>query len=110
MTLTIPVRAVAEYSIDLDLDLRPFTFKFKWNYRGQYWTLEFWTREDVLIHGGVKIVPSYDLLLNMRHIAALPQGALVVIDTTKTADAIVFADLGERLLLSYIPEADIAEL
>lgn len=108
MTITIPVRAVAEYSIDIDLDARPFTMIFKWDYRGQYWSLEFWTREDVLIHGGIKIVPSYDLLHNTRHIAALPQGALVVIDTTKSSAPIVFADLGERLHIDYIPEADLA--
>lgn len=110
MTLTIPVRAVAEYSIDVDLDVRPFTMVFKWNFRGQYWTVEFRTRDDVLIHGAIKVVSSYDLLLHTRHIAALPQGALTVIDTTKTDAAIAFADLGERLHINYIPEADLAEL
>ena len=110
MTLTIPVRAVAEYSIDVDLDNRPFTLIWKWNYRGQYWSVEFWTREDVLIHGGIKVVPGYDLLHNTRHIAALPQGSLAVIDTTKTDDPIVFADLGVRLQIIYTPEADLAEL
>jgi len=108
--ITIPVRAVAEYSIDVDLDARPFTMIFKWNYRGQYWTVEFWTREGVLIHGGVKVVPDYDLLHNTRHIAALPQGALMVIDTTQSGKAIVFADLGKRLHIDYTPEAELAEL
>ena len=108
--ITIPVRAVAEYSIDVELDARPFTMIFKWNYRGQYWTVEFWTREDVLIHGAVKVVPDYDLLHNTRHIAALPQGALMVIDTTESGEPIVFADLGERLELIYITEAERAEL
>jgi len=108
--ITIPLRAVAEYSIDVDLDSRPFTLIFKWNYRGQYWTVEFWTRDDVLIHGAIKVVPDYDLLHNTRHIAALPQGALMVIDTTETGEPIVFGDLGERLHLIYIPEAERAEL
>jgi hypothetical protein len=108
MTLTIPVRAVAEYSIDIELDARPFTLIFKWNYRGQYWIVEFWTRDDVLIHGGIKIVPTYDLLHNVRHIAEMPQGSLVVIDTTKSNDPIVFGDLGTRLQLLYTPEADLA--
>ena len=108
--ITIPVRAVAEYAIDVDLDLRPFTLVFKWNFRGQYWTVEFTTREDVVIHGAIKVVPDYDVLHNTRHIAPLPQGALTVIDTTESEDAIVFADLGERLQLVYIPEADLAEL
>ena len=108
--ITIPLRAVADYSIDVDLDLRPFTMIFKWNYRGQYWTVEFWTREDVLIHGAIKIVLEYDLLQYTRHIAELPQGKLVVIDTTETGDPIVFADLGVRLDLVYITEADLAEL
>lgn len=108
--IIIPVRAVAEYSIDVDLDARPFTMIFKWNFRGQYWTVEFTTREDVLIHGAIKIVPDYDLLHNTRHIAALPQGILMIIDTTESGDPIVFADLGERLQLVYTPEADLAEL
>lgn len=107
--ITIPVRAVAEYSIDVDLDNRPFTLIWKWNFRGQYWSVEFVTREDVLIHGAVKVVPDYDLLHNMRHIAELPQGALMVIDTTESADAIVFADLGVRLQIIYITEAEVAE-
>jgi len=110
MTQTIPVRAVADYSIDVDLDARPFTLIWKWNYRGQYWTVEFWTRENELIHGAIKVVPDYDLLHNTRHIAALPQGALFAIDTTETPDPIVFADLGERLQVLYIPEADLAQL
>ncbi len=108
--ITIPVRAVADYSIDVDLDNRPFTMDFKWNYRGQFWSLEFWTRERVLIHGSIKIVPEYDLLLNTRHIAALPQGKLMVLDTTESGEPIVFADLGERLQLVYITEAELAEL
>lgn len=108
--ITIPVRAVAEYSIDVDLDNRPFTLIWKWNYRGQYWTVEFWSREDVLLHGVIKVVPDYDLLHNTRHIAALPQGALMVIDTTESPDPIVFADLGVRLQIIYITEAEVAEL
>ncbi|MDK1020040.1 MAG: hypothetical protein QGD90_00190 [Candidatus Hydrogenedentes bacterium] len=108
--IIIPVRAVAEYSIDVDLDARPFTMIFKWNFRGQYWTVEFTTREDVLIHGAIKVVPDYDLLHNTRHIAALPQGILMIVDTTESGDPIVFADLGERLQLVYTPEADLAEL
>lgn len=110
MKVTIPVRAVAEFAIDIELDARPFTMIFKWNFRGQYWTVEFTTREDVLIHGAIKIVPNYDILLHTRHIAAMPQGALVVLDTTQTGEAIVIADLGVRLQLIYTPEADLAEL
>ena len=110
MKITIPVRAVAEYAIDIDLDVRPFTVIFKWNFRGQYWTVEVWTRDGVLIHGAIKIVPDYDILLHTRHIAAMPQGALVVLDTTQTGEDIVFSDLGERLQLIYTPEADLAEL
>ena len=108
--ITIPVRAVAEYSIDVDLDNRPFTLIWKWNYRGQYWSVEFWTREDVLIHGGIKVVPDYDLLHNTRHIPELPQGAFMVIDTTESSEAIVFADLGVRLQIVYITEDEVAEL
>lgn len=108
--ITIPVRAVADYSIDVELDARPFTMIFKWIFRGQYWTVEFWTREDVLIHGAIKIVPDYDLLLHTRHIAALPQGRLIVLDLTETGEPIEFADLGERLELAYITEAELAEL
>ena len=110
MTQTIPVRAVADYASDIELDARPFRLKFKWNYRGQYWTVEFWTREDVMIHGGIKMVPDYDLLHNVRHIAAMPQGSLSAQDTTESGEAIVFADLGARLQVLYIPEADLAEL
>lgn len=107
--ITIPVRAVAEYSIDVDLDNRPFTLIWKWNYRGQYWSVEFWSREDELLHGAIKVVPDYDLLHYTRHIAELPQGALMVVDTTEAPEAIVFADLGVRLQIIYITEAELAE-
>ena len=110
MTLTIPVRAVPEYSIDVELDARPFRLTFKWSFRGQFWTVDFLTRADVLIHGAIKVVPGYDILHNTRHIEAMPQGALTVIDTVKSTAAIVFADLGERLQLVYVPEADVAQL
>lgn len=108
--ITIPVRAVAENSIDVDLESQPYRLTFKWNFRGQYWTVEFSTREDVLLHGAIKVLPDYDLLHNTRHIAALPQGELWVIDTTESGDPIAFADLGERLHINYFTEAEVAEL
>ena len=108
--ITIPLRAIADQSLDIDLDSRPFTMKFQWNFRGGYWTVEFWTREDVVIRGAIKVVPDYDLLLHTRHIAALPQGRMIVLDLTETGEPIAFADLGERLELQYITEAELAEL
>ena len=106
---TIPLRNLPEYTLDVTLEAVAYKFRVKWNYRGQYYTLEILTVEGDLLIGAMKLALNATLL--RRHPGrGLPPGELTVIDSKGETRDITQNDLEERIALVYVTEAELAAL
>lgn len=106
--ITIPARALPAYTISVTLGGVPYLFTFKWNVRGAYYTLDILTRDAVLLIGGLKVVINSGLTRKFPSIE-LP-GELMAIDSSGENSPITFEDLGERVELVYLTEAEYAAI
>ena len=107
--LTIPLRNLPEYTLDVTLEAVAYKFRVKWNYRGQYYTLEILTVEGTQLIGAMKLALNAALL--RRHPGrGLPPGELLVVDSKQDPRVITEDDLEERIALVYVTEAEYAAL
>lgn len=89
------------------LDGVDYLFSFHWNARDGYWYFDMADQDGVPIVSSVKLVVSWDLLRRCVD-ARRPPGLLFAQDTSGAFVDAGFSDLGERVLLSYTPAADLA--
>jgi hypothetical protein len=107
--LTIPLRNLPSQVFDITLEGTAYKFRVKWNHRGQYYTLDISTKEDVIIIGGLKIALNARLL--QRHPGiGLPPGEIIIVDSKGDTSVITQDNLEDRVAMVYLTEADIAAL
>jgi len=99
----------AHYRQSTPLDGQIFVLNFDYNLREDNWYLSIHDDEDVPLLGlvSLKIVANYSLLLR-SYIDDRPLGELVTITDTQ-GDPGLF-DLGNGVILTYVPQADVQEL
>ena len=107
--VTIPLRALPQYTQEVTLENVPYRMVFRWNTRGAYYTVDIQTAEGVLLVAGLKL--ALDAALLRRHPGrGLPPGELVVIDPSGSFVPIAFGDVETRICLVYAPEGEYAAL
>lgn len=106
LMVTIPIRAEYEYTQDVTLDATAYKFRIKWNYRGQYYTLDVLTKEGATIVSGIKLALFAQCFLRYPGYG-LPPGELIVLDTSGNTADIQFEDFDGRISLVYIEEAEV---
>jgi hypothetical protein len=105
--ITIPLKALPAYTFGVTLEDIPLLFTVRWNVRGAYYTLDILTRDAVLIIGGIKLVVNSGLI-EKYPLAGLPPGELMLVDSSGSHEPVAFGDLGSRVELVYITEAELA--
>jgi len=107
--VTIPLRTLTEYTLDVSLEGAAYKMRVKWNYRGQYYTLDFLTKEGVELVTGMKLTLNASLL--RRHPGrGLPPGEIVVVDASGDNSVITIDNLENRVQLVYMTEAEYAAI
>lgn len=108
--LIIPFKEFPAFTEEITLDGRPYKLTFIWNTRGEFWSLSFYTRQDVHI-AAIKLVLNYELIDRYPDYN-LPPGRLYVIDTTRDFSPIGRYDFtnDRDLNLVYVSEAEVEEL
>lgn len=109
MAYKIPLRALPAYTLDVSLEGSAYKFRVKWNYRGQYYTLDVLTKEGVDIVAGMKLALNAQILLAHPGLG-LPPGELFVVDTSGSNDVISEQDIEDRIDLVYLTEAELAAI
>lgn len=109
MAVKIPLRNLPAYTFDVSIEGSAYQFRVKWNYRGQYYTLDILTKE------GVDILTSIKLALNVQPLRThpglgLPPGELFVLDLSGDNSVITQANIEDRIELIYLTEAEIAAI
>lgn len=102
--IPIPVSDGTAFSFETDLDGLSYWFDFHYNARGLFWTFDIFTSQRVLIQAGVSARVNYSLLAHCGS-GDKPPGKLLLIDTAETNADPGPLDLGNRVLLAYIPRA-----
>lgn len=105
----IPTTPGVAFSVRrVSLDGSEYVLRLRWNSREARWYMSLSDADDVLIVGGVKLVAGWPLLRLVVD-ARRPPGQLVALDQAGDADPNL-DDLGTRVVLVYIDQAEAAEL
>lgn len=83
-----------------------FLFEFRWNEREQRWYMDVRSVDGESVFMGVKIVADWSLLRLLVRDDDRPAGEIYAHDTTGAGDPRL-GELGTRVRLIYIPEAEL---
>lgn len=111
MTLSIVPTATDEqyYSEEVILDGTPYELTFRWNARASLWYMDIRLLNGTPVQLGVPVT-TRAFLTRQTRISIAPQGELWAVEQDGNAQDAQEFDLGDRVVLFYIPVADIITL
>lgn len=106
--VTLPlVPSIPNYRFGTQLDGVQYIIDVRWNGRDGAWYMDFLQADETPIKYGIKIVLGATLG-GLVTDPAFPPGVLIAVDQTGNGREATLDDLGSRVLVVYIPAADIA--
>lgn len=94
------------FDMQVVLDSVTYTLELRWNKRAAAWFLTLWDETAATrLYASMKAVIAWPL--NAYRSGAKLPGALILFDTSGQSLAPALADLGDRVRLYYITEADL---
>ena len=105
----IPLLAQPAYTQDVTLEGVAYKIRIKWNNRGQYYTMDFLTKEGAALVSGMKLALNA-ALLRVHPGRGLPPGEIVVIDSGGDNTVVGQDDIEGRVEVIYMTEAEYAAL
>ena len=107
--LRIPLpKGVPSFSQRVMLEQLEYIFDLHWNQRDERWYLQLYDSTGELITTR-KVIANWPLLNGVVH-ESRPAGELIALDTQQLGTPIGLYDFGERVALTYLEAADVAEL
>lgn len=107
MIYELPIASdTAFFSSSYDLDGTTYRLTFRWNVREEAWYMDIATFDDTLIAGGLKMVTNQDISRRFRAKGA-PKGAIFILGESIYADKPGRNDLGKRVKILYLDEAEV---
>lgn len=98
------------YSETVTLEGVRVVLAIRWNYRGQYWSMDISSAGGTLIVGGIKLVPGAEFLGPHAQKPGLPPGNMILLDTLNESGKPTRENIATRFRLCYITEAEVAAL
>jgi hypothetical protein len=92
------------------LDGEFYTLRLRWNERDAGWRLHIGAGDGTPIAHSIALRADTPIQAHLQHLPGLPPGIFACIDTTNQGIDPEFDELGDRVQLYYIEEADILEL
>ena len=96
------------FRLTTELDGISYSLSFRWNGRAGQWVLDLGDGDGNVIKAGIRCVLGVPLLYQYQGQPGVPAGFLVFVDTTNANRDMEYADLGRRVVLTYVPAADMA--
>lgn len=97
-----------DYRERVSLDDVSFELRFRWNTRMQAWFVDVFDEDGGIIVYGRRCVIEWPLFRQSRHLAAIPDGDMMCIDTTQRDVPPTQFDFGLRVLLLYLDGEEVA--
>lgn len=111
MAVEIPIdEAGPHISQVTELEGTSYVFVFRWNEREQRWYLDLRDTDGASIVVGQKIVANWPILRLVVDEGRRPPGEIIVQDTSGRGRDPRLGDLGTRVRLIYLTEAEVAAL
>jgi hypothetical protein len=103
----LPIDALEKnYQVTTVLEGSTFTFAIRWNGRAASWFFDLYDGDGTIIIAGVRIVLG--MIFGRRSVdPRMPNGALFASDLSGASIEAGRDDLGVRVLMYYIPAADL---
>jgi hypothetical protein len=109
MAVLLPITVKgAQFVFKTELESVAYTFDFRWNWRDAGWYFNLLDGEGVLLVAGVRVVLNTALLKSFRRMVGVPSGVLVAVDSGGQQLEAGQDDLGSRVKVYYLTEADLA--
>ena len=103
------VPSVAFQRVSTQLEDVQFILDVRWNGRDDAWYMDLLAEDEEPIKVGMKI--TLGTLLGARSAnAEFPVGVFLVIDTSGEDVNATFDDFGDRVVVMYVPAAEVADL
>ncbi len=112
MAIEIPIPSPIRpfFSAKVTLDGVAFDVRLRWNERAAAWFFSLYDGEEQVLAPGRRLVLDFPLLARfVRGRSRLPAGQFVAVDTSGSGQEAGLAELGNRVLLLYIPLAELAQ-
>lgn len=76
MATVIPIKDNPNHTILIDLDNKIYKLAFLFNTVAEFWTMDIYTENELLLVSGIKIVPNYPLIFSHAN-PDLPTGDFI---------------------------------
>jgi hypothetical protein len=96
-----------DYRQRVSFDGVTFGLRFRWNTRSQSWFVDVFDEDGNVVVYARKCVIEWTLLRQSRHIANVPAGELINIDTTNRDAPPGRVDFGTRVLMMYLDASEL---
>jgi len=106
MARVIPWPSGAAWRQELTIDRRVYKLRARWNTSREYWSLDILTRNEEPLVLGRKLVLGWPVTFRDQD-ERLPRGQLIPVDPSGSLERIHRNDLGDRVQLLFIPEAEL---
>lgn len=106
MLQIIPWRNLPNWQQEIVLDQVIYHLSFHWNALNEFWTMDIFSRDQVPLILGIKLVVNYNLTAQYVNNALFP-GSILVIDFSSDVESIERLDMGNRVQLVYQDVTDV---
>ena len=106
--IEIPVSADPHFEQRMTLDGEYYTLRFRWNERTAQWKLHVGDGDGNPVAHGIALVANNWAGMHVRYLAGMPPGAFALLDTTGRGVDPGFDELGQRVVVMYVTEAELA--
>lgn len=101
--------SIAYYEQTVELDGVVLIFRFRWNVRFEYWSFDVYDADRNPLMLARRVVLDHQIDRQYHHKGIAP-GKILAFDGTKLKTPPGLNELGERVFLLYVEEADLATL
>jgi len=107
MSVRIPLRVFPSYTQVVNLEGKQYKLKVDYNQSHDFYTIGFYTVDDVPIVTGIKVVRDYNVLRPYASVE-LPQGMLFFTDLSGTVDRIGYEDVESLVAGLYLTQEELS--
>jgi len=100
-------QSLFDYRQRVSLDGVAFALRFRWNTRAQSWFVDVFDEDGNVVVYARKCVIEWTLLRQSRHLASVPAGEFINIDTTNRDVPPGKSDFGSRVLMMYLDASEV---